>query len=309
MLESTLALLRNIAGGVRSLFRKERVGRELDEELNSFLEMAAEEKMKQGMSRKEALRAVRLERGTLGVAKEVVRSAGWESFVDTLWQDLRFAARMLRKSPGFTAVAVLTLALGIGANAAIFSYIDAWFIKPPPYPQPDRLVIFETQDKKHGWTSGGVTSAADFFDFQKQNTSFEQTVAWGGASLNLTGDGLPELVEGGRVSWNYFDALAAKPILGRTFTAEDDRSGAPHVVILSGGLWQGRYAGDPKVIGRSISIGGEAYTVVGVMPGTFQFPLMGVANLWTPLALTDKQRADRGNVWIPAFGRLKPGVT
>src|SRR5437762_3468436 len=304
-----MPFLRNITTGLRSLFQKEQVERELDEELRAYQEMAAEEKMKQGMSRKEAVRAVRLERGSLEVSKEIVRSGGWESLVETCWQDLRFAARMLRKSPGFTAVAVLTLALGIGANAAIFSYIDAWFIKPLPYPQPDRLVIFETQDKKHGWTSGGVTSAADYFDFQKQNTSFEQTVAWGGASLNLTGDGLPELVDGGRVSWNFFDTLGAKPILGRTFTAEDDRSGAPHVAILSQGLWQGRYAGDPIIIGRNIAIGGEAYAVVGVMPGTFQLPLMGIANLWTPLALTDMQRVDRGNVWLPAFGRLKPGVT
>src|SRR5712691_1312292 len=304
-----MSFLRNITSGLRSLFRKDQVDRELDEELGAYLEMEAAEKMKEGMSSKDAVRTVRLERGSLEITKEVVRSGGWESLVETCWQDLRFAARMLRKSPGFTAVAVLTLALGIGANAAIFSYIDAWFIKPLPYPQPDRLVIFETQDKKHGWTSGGVTSAADFFDFQKQNTSFEQTVAWGGASLNLTGDGLPELVDGGRVSWKLFDTLGAKPILGRTFTAEDDRSGAPHVAILSHGLWQGRYAGDPKIIRRNIAIGGEAYTVVGVMPGTFQLPLMGIANLWTPLALTDMQRADRGNVWLPAFGRLKPVVT
>jgi putative ABC transport system permease protein len=226
-----------------------------------------------------------------------------------LFQDLKYGLRMLAKNPGFTIIAVVTLALGIGANTAIFSYIDAWFIKPLPFLHPDRLVIVETQDKKHGWTSGGVTSAADFLDFQKQNTLFDQTVAWTDANFNLTSDGSPELVEGGRVSWNYFDALAAKPILGRTFTAEDDRSGATHVVILSWGLWQDRYAGDPKIIGRSISIGGEAYTVVGAMPGTFQFPLMGVADLWTPLALTDKQRADRNSGWLPAFGRLKPGVT
>ncbi len=229
--------------------------------------------------------------------------------MQTLWQDLRYGVRMLAKSRAFTAVAVLTLALGIGANSAIFSYIDAWVIKPLPYPQANRLVRFQTQDKKRGWTSGDVTSAADFFDFQKQNTSFEQTVAWTSANFNLTGDGPPELVEGGRVTWNYFDALGAKALLGRTFTAEDDRSGAPHVVVLSQGLWQARYAGDPKIIGRNIAIGGEAYAVLGVMPGTFQFPLMGVANLWTPLALTDKQRVDRSGIWLPAFGRLKPGAT
>jgi putative ABC transport system permease protein len=171
------------------------------------------------------------------------------------------------------------------------------------------LIVFATHDKKNGWTGEHVTSAADFFDFQKQNTSFEQTVAWTGASLNLTGGGSPELIDGGRVTRNFFDTLGAKPILGRIFTPDDDRSGSPQVVILSEGLWQGRYDGDAKIIGRNITIGGEAYTVVGVMPGTFQFPLMGIANLWTPRALTDKQRADRGGSWLPAFGRLKPGVT
>jgi putative ABC transport system permease protein len=286
-----------------------RMESEMDAELRFHIEAFAEDLVRSGLPRREALRRARIEFGGIERAKEECREARGVNFLETLFQDLRFGQRMLRKAPGFTLVAVLTLALGIGANAAIFSYIDAWFIKPLPYPQSDRLVIFETQDKKHGWTSGGVTSAADFFDFQKQNTLFEQTVAWGGASLNLTGDGLPELIDGGRVSWNFFDTLGAKPILGRTFTADDDRSGAPHVAILSQGLWQGRYAGDPKIIGRNIAIGGEAYTVVGVMPGTFQFPLMGIANLWTPLAMTDMQLADRGNVWLPAFGRLKPGIT
>ncbi|HEX8764481.1 MAG TPA: ABC transporter permease, partial [Candidatus Acidoferrum sp.] len=229
--------------------------------------------------------------------------------MQTLWQDLRYGVRMLAKNPGFTAVAILTLALGIGANTAMFSYLNAWLIKPLPYPQADRLFVFESHDKKRGWTAESITSTASFLDFQKQNTSFEQTVGWTSWNFNLTGDGNPALVEGGRVSWNYFDVLGAKPLLGRTFTEDEDASGAPHVAILSQGLWQSRYAGDPKIIGRNIKIEGEAYAVVGVVPGSFQFPLMGIANLWTPLALTDKDRADRGGSWFSAFGRLKPGVT
>ena len=134
-----MSLLRSLSDGLRSLFRKERVEGELDEELRSFLDMAAQEKMKEGMTRKDALRAVRLERGSLEVTKEVVRSAGWESFVETLWQDLRFATRMLRKSPGFTAAVVLTLALGIGANTAIFTLIDVVMLKSLPVASPKQL--------------------------------------------------------------------------------------------------------------------------------------------------------------------------
>lgn len=227
----------------------------------------------------------------------------------TLWQDLAYALRILRKSPTFTLIAVITLALGIGANTAIFSYVDAWMIKPLPYPQADRLMVLLSHDKKSGGTNDDVTSTADFVEFQKQNTSFAQTAAWAGWNFNLTGDGRPEFVEGGRVSWNFFDTLGVKPILGRTFLPQEDQSGAPRVAVISEGLWKSRYGGDPNIVGRKITVESESYTVVGVMPGAFQFPLMGVANLWTPFALTDKARADRDSAWFDAFGRLKPGVT
>src|SRR5882724_12161882 len=138
-----MSLLRNLSDGLRFLFRKEQVSRELDEELGGFLEMAVDEKMKRGMSRKDALRAVRLERGTLDITKEIVWSAHWESFVETLWRDLRFAVRVLSKNPGFTAIALLTLTLGIGINCAIFTVVNAVLLRPLPYPHSERLMLVQ----------------------------------------------------------------------------------------------------------------------------------------------------------------------
>ena len=229
--------------------------------------------------------------------------------MNTLVQDIAYAFRVLRKAPAFTAIAVLTLALGIGANTAIFSFVDAWVIKPIPYPQPSRLMVLRSHNKVKGWTSDEVTSTADFLDFEKQTTSFEKTAAWTSTGFNLTGDGPPNLVDGGRVSWSFFDTLGEKPLLGRTFNASDDAPGAPHVAIISEGLWKSRYAQNPKIVGNTININDEVYTVIGVMPGKFLFPLMGICNIWTPLALTDAQRADRNSSWFDSFGRLKTGVT
>ncbi|MGC1597685.1 MAG: ABC transporter permease [Candidatus Acidiferrales bacterium] len=227
----------------------------------------------------------------------------------TLLHDLRYGLRMLWKSPGFTAIALLTLALGIGANTAIFSYVNAWLIHPIPYPQPARLMVLLSHDTKKGWTSEGVTSAADFLDYQQQNTSFEQLASWTQWYFNLTSDGPPDRVIGGLVSWNFFQTLGAKPLMGRVFVERESQPASSHVAILSRGLWESRFAADPNIVGRQIKLQGETYTVVGVMPADFQFTLMGIANIWTPLALDDKQRADRSNSWFQAFGRLKPGVT
>src|SRR5947209_6163330 len=229
--------------------------------------------------------------------------------MDTFRTDLKYSLRMLKKSWTFTLVAVLTLALGIGANTAIFSYINAFVLQPLPFPHSERLMVFLSNDAKKGWIRESLTSTASFLDFQKQNTFFEQTVLWATPGFNITNDGTPTLIRGGRVSWNFFDALGARPMLGRSFTPDDDRAGAPHVVILDHGFWQSRYAGERNIIGHNITINGESYVIVGVMPATFQFPLIGIANLWVPLSLSDKERADRGNSSFTAFGVLRPGVT
>jgi predicted permease len=293
----------------RQLISRRKLYGDLSEEIQVHLEEKVEELVASGMSRKEAAAAARRDFGNVTLTAQDSREVWRWPSIENLVADVRYGLRMLRKNPGFTAVAVLTLALGIGANTAIFSYVNAWMIKPLPYPQADRLMVFLSHDKKNGRTGEGLTSTASFLDFQKQNTSFEQTALWTGWNFNLTGDGAPALVEGGRVSWNYFDTLGVKPMLGRTFTPDEDRPGAGHVAILGQGLWQSRFAGERKIVGRNITIDGESYTVVGVMAGTFQFPLMGLANLWTPLALTDKERADRGSSWFSAFGRLRPAET
>ena len=302
-------MLNDLLLRLRSLFRRKSVEAELDEELRFHFEQQVAKFIQSGLPPQEAKRRARLHFGGVEQLKEEHRDARGVTFIETVLQDIRYGLRTLAKSTGFAVVAVLTLALGIGTNTAIFSYFNAWLIKPLPYPQADRLMVFQSHDKKKGWTREGLFSTASFLDFQKQNTSFEQTASWAGWNFNLTGDGPPALIEGGRVSWNYFDALGVKPMLGRTFTPDEDAPGAGHVAILGQGLWQSRFAGDRNIIGRHITIGGEPYTVVGVMPGTFQFMLMGLANLWTPLALTDKERADRGSSSFSAFGRLKPGVT
>src|SRR5260370_41455598 len=220
MLESILTLLRNIVSGLRSLFRKKRAGLELDEELNGFLEMAAEEKMKRGMSRKDALCAVRLEQGSLEVTKEVVRSAGWESLLETCWQDLRFAARMLRKSPGFTAVAILTLAFGIGANTAIFSVVYAVLLKPLPYAESHQLFnVFETRPQDG--ISGTGWSYANFTELREENRIFSEMAGSQKHQLTLTGRGEPSVVNTSVVTPELFSLFGEKPLVGRMFFSED----------------------------------------------------------------------------------------
>jgi putative ABC transport system permease protein len=294
---------------LRSLLHRQKADEELDDELRDHLELKTQQYVSQGLAPQVARRAAVLEMGGIEKRKEECRDARGTHFLETFIQDLRYGFRMLRKSPGFAAIAIITLALGIGANTAIFSYVNAWLIKPLPYPQADRLMVLLSHDSKKGWTSNGVTSTADFFDDEKQNSAFEQLVPWASWYFNLTGDGPPDRVLGGLVGWNFFQTLGAQPMLGRTFLPQESQPASSHVAIISRGLWESRFAADPRIIGRAVTVQGETYTIVGVMPANFQFSLMGTSNMWTPLAIDDKARNDRGNSWFEAFGRLKPGVT
>src|SRR5499425_152294 len=231
-----MSLLRNLASGLRSLFRKEQVDRDLGEELRAYQEMAAEEKMRDGMSRKEALRVVRLERGSLEVSKEIVRSGGWESFVEICWQDLRYGLRTLRKSPGFTAVAILTLALGIGANTVIFSAVYALLLKPLPFKGSDRLVFILKKNPPRGWTRNPI-SPAEILAWHNESGAFEDIAAYTQRSCVLTGGRETEEDPCEVISSNMFPLLGVPPIRGRVFSAEEDGPQAPRVAILSYGLW------------------------------------------------------------------------
>jgi putative ABC transport system permease protein len=226
-----------------------------------------------------------------------------------LIRNMRFGIRLLRRSPGFACVAIFVMALGIGANTAIFSVVHAVLLEPLPFLDPDRLAQVwhvPPQTSFPGITRFAV-SPANFLDWQQQNNVFEQMAVYGGARYDVTGAGKPESVTGGRVSSNFFSVLGVQPLHGRVFLPEEDRPGRNHALILSYKLWQARYGSDPDVIGKSIDLDGDPYVVVGVMGPKMAVP--SFAQLWTPIGLTDKEAAIRNDHNLFAIGRLKPGVT
>jgi putative ABC transport system permease protein len=281
-------MVEDLKARVKSLMNRDAVESELDDELRFHFDAAVAKLEARGHSHEEAKRLARLEFGTADSVKEEHRDARGTRALETLVTDLKYALRLLKKAPGYAIIAILTLALGIGANAAIFSFIEAWVIKPLPYPQADRLMVMQTRNLKEGWISNQVPSAADFLDYEKQQTSFEKLALWNAWEYNLTGDGSPDRVDGGIVSWNFLQALGVQPFMGRAFTEQEGQPANSKVAIISRGLWESRYAADPKIIGRGITVQGETYTVVGVLPANFQFPVLGIMNICTPLALDDK---------------------
>src|SRR5215472_3915912 len=297
-------LLRNVATGLRSLFRKGRIKKQLDEQLRGYLEMAAGEKVKQGTSRQDALRRVRLEQGTVQGTKEVLWSARWKSIVEACWQDLRFGLRIIRKNPGFGAVAVLTLAIGIGANTAVFTVVNGVLLRPMPFPEPDRLVLVSLTQRggPFEWQPG--VSDRDYLAFREQDQAFERIASFTyRATANLTSAGDPVQIPVAYVTIDFFSTIRMNPQMGRGFLAEEEEPGRDNVIILSNELWKERFGADQGILGRTVRLDGIRRTVVGVMPAGFA---LHNAELWMPL----KIRIDEHNSYTrPVIGRLKAGVT
>ena len=227
--------------------------------------------------------------------------------METLIKDIRYAIRGLLKRPGFTVIALITLALGIGANTAIFSVVNAVLLRPLPFRDADQLVIV-WEDATFAGFPKNTPAPANYVDWKTQNQSFADMAASHESSFNLTGDGEPERVAAYAVNANFFPLFGVQPLLGRTFSEEEDRPGTNKVAVLSYSLWQSRYGGDRQILNRDIQLNGEKHTVVGVMPPSFQFFESDV-RLWVPLALDQEDLANRGGHYLKVVARLKPGVT
>jgi predicted permease len=296
---------------LRSLFGRRAVEGELDEELRFHLEQEIERNLTRGMGPKEARRRALVELGGIEQVKEECRDARGVRFLEIFMQDVRFGLRMLRRSPGFTAIAVLTLGLGIGANTAIFSVMNGVLLNPLPYPHPDRLVTLAEKTP----LSLSTVSYPNFLDWQRENHTFSSVAAYKPADFDLTGTGKAERVSGMLVSATFFPLLGVNPVIGRIFTPGEDRLHGTPVVMLSGGFWKRKFGGSPDVLGRTITLDGTPYTIIGVIPENFYFCCQTMnfrlSDVYAPLGASKNPFVyDRGaHPGIGAVGRRKPGVT
>ena len=296
---------RQITRGLRALVRREATDRDIADEVQHYLDEAARAHMARGLSDTDARRAATIEIGNATVVAEQVRSAGWEHVVDSLRTDVRYAVRRLVAAPAFTVVTVITLALGIGATTAIWSAVNAVLFRSLPYPRAARIVAIAARSADGG--RADVTFGT-FTELAARTRSFAAIAVMKPWQPTVTNNGAPERLDGQRVSARYLAALGVAPALGRDFLPADDRAGAPPVVVLSHALWVRRFGGDAAIIGRSITLDDDAYTVIGVMPAGFSNATAPTATLWAPLQYDMSQ----GRAWghhLRMIARLRDGVT
>ena len=299
-------IFRHLKTGARELLRRDKTESELSEELDAYVQSAADMKVQAGAAREEALRSARLELGGVESVKHQVRSVGWEFAVEVFLQDVRYGMRMLLKAPLFTSVAVITIALGIGANTAMFSLVDAILLRPLPYADPQRLVIVGTHQR--GETGMSPMGTADFLAWRDHQQSFEQVAVFDGSggSYSLSGIGTPERISGVGVSANFFSIFGIAPLKGRGFNPGEDSPGAAPAVVVSEKFWRDHLNSDPDVLNHTLTLEGRPRAIVGVMPAGFRFPSRTPIDVWAIRNFIPP--TGRPPYGLIGVGRLKPGI-
>jgi putative ABC transport system permease protein len=301
-------VLNDLLFRLRALFRRNAVETELDDELHFHFERQVQKYERAGLAREEALRRARLEFGGINQVKEECREARGVHFMEELFQDVRYGLRMLRKSPGFTAVALLTLALGIGANTSIFSVVYGVLLRPLPYQDSDSVIVLNETTPKVGRVS---VSYPNFVDWRSWNHTFSRMTAVTSVSYNLAGVNQPESISGEAVSPDFLSMLGVHPLLGRDFDPSEEKAGATPVVLLGYELWQSHLGGERDVLGRTINLDGHGFTIIGVLPPEFRSidktDVMVPIGVWATGRSSINERGDRGDMSV--IGRLAPGVS
>ncbi len=301
-----MPLWRQLSRGLRALVHRKGAGQDIDDEVESYLEQSTAAFEARGLSPADARRAARIELGSQTEVRERVRSYGWENWIVASLSDLRYAARRLRGNPGFAAVSVLTLALGIGASTAIFSVIEGVLLKPLPYRDSGQLVAL--RHTAPGIHMDDINMAASlYFTYSEENRVFQDVAMWSGDTASVTGVGAPEEVPSLLVTHRFLAVLGVQPAIGRSFLPSDGQPGGERAVILSDGYWRARFGGDPSVLGRRIMADGEAREVIGVLPPSFQF-------MDRRISMLVPYRINRADIRLISFccqgiARLKPGVS
>ncbi len=287
--------------------RRDRAEQDLNDELQGFIDMAADE-VRDGATAAEARRRAALQLGGLEQAKARVRDGRHGAWLDRVGRDIRFALRQLRRNPAFSTVAIATLALGIAGVTAMFSAFDTILMRPMPYADADRLVMVWDDMSKSQGDPRFFSTPAEWTEWRRLNTVFTDLACSQPGNAILSGDGEPEEARARRVTWNLWSVLGVQPALGRVFTEDEDNKNA-RVLVMSHGLWQRRFAGAPDIVGRTISVNDERYEVIGVMPPSFYFMPSRDIDVWMPASFPPNLR---GNfTWHNAqiVARLKPGIT
>ena len=298
--------------GLRAWVADRNRDRDLREELESVVQMHMDDHLRAGIRREEACRLALIELGGVEQVRQAVRDRrGWPSF-EALARDAKYALRALVRTPGFSAMAVLVMALGIGASVALFTVVRSVVLRPLPFAHPDRLVALYSHDDRSQPNAGNLTAPGDFYDWQKSSHGYQQMAIWRWTGYNMSGSGgeLPEFLNAGTCSWNLFATLGVTPALGRSFTPDDDQAGAGSTVMLSWSFFERRFNGDAGILGKAIRLNSRVYTVVGVLPDSFQYPDPKI-QLWVPwrIDVPADQALTHYNHIFHVVARLKAGAS